>query len=61
MPPKDFKPPGMPMTWRLLELAGESTLATLAAVLDANPPPIEKLVNGVPPELAEVIHKCIAA
>jgi serine/threonine protein kinase/Tol biopolymer transport system component len=39
--------------------AGESTLATLAAVLDASPPPIEKLVAGVPPELSEVILKCL--
>jgi hypothetical protein len=27
--------------------------------IDANPPPLEKLVAGVPTELAEVIHKCL--
>ena len=39
--------------------ARESISATLAAVLDANPPAIEKIAAGVPCELAQIIHKCL--
>lgn len=47
------------MTSGRCAFGAENTLATLAAVLEANPPAIEKLVAGVPPEMAEIIHKCL--
>jgi serine/threonine protein kinase/tetratricopeptide (TPR) repeat protein len=40
--------------------ARESISATLAAVLDATPPPIEEIAAGVPCELVHIVHKCLS-
>jgi serine/threonine protein kinase len=38
---------------------GETKMATLAAVLRADPEPLDKLAEGVPRELARIVQRCL--
>lgn len=40
--------------------SGDSIAETLAAIVRDEPPPLERLAPGIPPDLSTIVHRCLA-